>query len=55
MDLYFGVNNITGSQYAIKVFVNQLVNPLSKTAGDAYIPGPRKANYYGGLNLKYNF
>jgi iron complex outermembrane recepter protein len=55
MDLFFGVNNITNTQYPIKVFINQLTNPLSTTSGDAYIPGPRKANYYGGLNLKYNF
>ena len=55
IDFFIGVNNITGTQYPIKVFVNQLTVPLSKTSGDAYIPGPGKANYYGGLNLKYNF
>lgn len=55
LDFYVGVNNITNTQYPIKVFINQLTNPLSTTAGDAYIPGPRKANYYGGINLKYNF
>ncbi len=55
VDVFVGVNNITGSQYPIKVFINQLTNPLSRTSGDAYIPGPRKVNYYGGINLKYNF
>jgi iron complex outermembrane recepter protein len=54
LDFFAGVNNITNTQYAIKVFVNQLTTPLSKTSGDAYIPGPRKANAYVGLNLKYN-
>jgi iron complex outermembrane receptor protein len=46
-DLYFGVNNITGTQYYYMVFVNQLP--------DAYLPAPNKANYFGGINLKYNF
>jgi iron complex outermembrane receptor protein len=55
VDFYVGVNNITETHYAIKVFVNQLTTPLSKNSGDAYIPGPSKANAYVGLNLKYNF
>jgi iron complex outermembrane recepter protein len=55
VDVYVGVNNITNTQYPIKVFINQLTNPLSTTAGDAYIPGPREANYFGGINLKYIF
>ena len=46
-DVFFGVNNITGTQYAYMVFVNQLP--------DAYLPAPYKANYFGGVNLKYNF
>lgn len=46
-DLYFGVNNITNTKYPIMVFVNQLP--------DAYVAGPRFANVYGGINLKYNF
>ena len=45
MDLFFGVNNIAGTQYPIMIFVNQLA--------DAYIPAPPKAVYYGGINLKY--
>ena len=47
LDAYFGCNNITGTQYPLMVFVNQLP--------DAYLPAPLKANYFGGLNLKYNF
>ena len=47
LDLYAGVNNITNTKYPIMVFVNQIP--------DAYIAGPRFANFYGGLNLKYNF
>ncbi len=47
IDLYAGANNITGTQYPIMVFVNQLP--------DAYLPAPYKINYFGGLNLKYIF
>lgn len=47
LDTYFGVNNITESKYPIMVFVNQLP--------DAYVAGPGKANYFGGINLKYTF
>ena len=47
VDVYFGVNNITNTKYPIMVFVNQIP--------DAYISGPVKANYFGGVNLKYNF
>lgn len=47
LDLYAGVNNITGKQYYYMLFLNQL--------NDAYLPAPNKANYYGGVNLKYNF
>jgi iron complex outermembrane recepter protein len=46
-DFFFGVNNITGVQYPYMVFINQLP--------DAYLPAPLKANYFGGINLKYNF
>lgn len=45
-DLFFGATNITGTQYAYMVFVNQLP--------DAYLPAPYKINYFGGVNLKYN-
>ena len=47
IDAFFGVNNITGVQYPIMIFVNQLP--------DAYIPAPPKAVVFGGINLKYNF
>jgi iron complex outermembrane receptor protein len=47
LDLYVGVNNLTGTQYPYMVFVNQLP--------DAYLPAPDKANYFGGINFKYNF
>jgi len=46
-DVYFGANNITGTQYYQAVFVNQLP--------DAYLPGPAEINYFGGLSLKFNF
>lgn len=46
-DAFFGVDNITNTQYPYMVFVNQIP--------DAYLPAPLKANYYGGLNLRYNF
>lgn len=47
VDAYFGANNLTGQQYYYMVFINQLA--------DAYIPAPDKANYFGGVNLKYIF
>lgn len=46
-DLFFGATNITGTQYAYMVFVNQLP--------DAYLPAPCQINYFGGVNLKYTF
>jgi len=47
LDAFFGVNNITGVQYPIMIFVNQLP--------DAYIPAPPDVVVYGGINVKYNF
>lgn len=47
LDVYFGATNITSTQYAYMVFVNQLP--------DAYMPAPNKINYFGGLSLKYIF
>ena len=47
MDVFFGINNISGTQIVYMVFINQLP--------DAYLPAPYKANYFGGVNLKYNF
>ena len=46
-DVFFGINNITSTQYAYMVFVNQLP--------DAYLPAPYKINYFGGVSLKYSF
>ena len=47
LNIYGGVNNITNTKYPIMVFINQIP--------DAYLAGPRFANYYGGINLKYIF
>lgn len=46
LDAYFAVNNITSTKYPIMIFVNQYE--------DTYIAGPRNANVFGGLSLKYN-
>lgn len=46
LDAYFAVNNITNTKYPIMIFVNQYE--------DTYIAGPRHANVFGGLSLKYN-
>lgn len=46
-DLYVGATNLTNTTYYLMVFANQLP--------DAYIPAARKANYFGGLSLKYTF
>jgi iron complex outermembrane receptor protein len=47
LDAYVGANNLAGVQYYNMVFVNQLP--------DAYLPAPKEAFYFGGLNLKYHF
>src|SRR4029079_11142814 len=47
LDVFVGMNNITNTQYPYMVFINQLP--------DAYLPAPYKANYFGGVNLKFNF
>lgn len=46
LDVFIGATNITGVKYYNMVFVNQLP--------DAYIPAPKNANVFGGVNLKYN-
>lgn len=46
-DVYAGANNITGVQYPIMVFVNQLP--------DAYVPAPLHTQFFGGLQLQYIF
>lgn len=47
IDAYAGEQNLTGKQYYYMVFVQQLP--------DAYLPAPKKALLFGGINLKYNF
>jgi iron complex outermembrane recepter protein len=47
VDAYIGGQNLTNTKYFLMVFVNQLP--------DAYIPAPRNANLFGGVNIKYNF
>lgn len=46
-DVYVGANNMASKQYYQMVFINQ--------QPDTYLPGPKDINYFGGLNLKYNF
>lgn len=47
LDFYVGATNITNTKYYLMVFVNQIP--------DAYIPAPNTANFFSGVNLKYNF
>lgn len=47
IDAYVGATNVTNTRYYMMVFVNQLP--------DAYIPAPKNAVIFGGVNLKYNF
>ncbi|MFM9988575.1 TonB-dependent receptor [Flavobacterium sp.] len=47
LDASAGVSNATNTQFAQMIFVNQLP--------DAYLPAPRSATFFGGLNLKYTF
>jgi iron complex outermembrane receptor protein len=47
LDAFVGATNLTGVQYYYMVFVNQIP--------DAYLPAPLNANYFGGINLRYNF
>ncbi len=47
VDVFFGANNITNTQYYYMVFLNQLP--------DAYLPAPNKINYFGGINFKFIF
>lgn len=46
LDAYFAAMNITNSKYPIMIFINQFP--------DSYIAGPKNANVFGGINLKYN-
>ena len=45
VDVFGGVQNITGTQYYYMVFLNQLP--------DAYLPAPYEASFFGGINLAY--
>jgi len=47
IDAFAGGTNLTGVQYYYMVFVNQLP--------DAYVPAPLNTNWFGGVNLRYNF
>jgi iron complex outermembrane receptor protein len=47
LDVYAGAINLTGTQYYQMVFSNQMP--------DAYLPAPNKANFFGGVSLKYVF
>ncbi|RYY97419.1 MAG: TonB-dependent receptor [Chitinophagaceae bacterium] len=47
LDLYAGGSNLGGIQYYYMVFVNQLP--------DAYLPAPLNTQWFGGIQLKYNF
>ena len=47
LDIFTGINNFTGTQFPLMVFVNQLP--------DAYLPAPLNADVFGGINFKYNF
>jgi iron complex outermembrane receptor protein len=46
LDVFFGLNNMTNTQYYNMVFLNQLP--------DAYMPAPKR-NYYVGVNVRYGF
>lgn len=46
-DLYIGATNMTNTKYYLMVFANQLP--------DAYLPAPKNAMVFGGINLKYTF
>lgn len=47
VDVSAGVNNITNVQYYQMLFANQMP--------DAFLPAPRNATFFGGVNLKYTF
>ena len=47
IDTYIGATNITNTKYYLMVFANQLP--------DAYLPAPKNAMVFVGINLKYTF
>lgn len=46
VDAYLAVNNITNTKHPLMIFVNQFP--------DSYVAGPKNANVFGGISLKYN-
>lgn len=50
VDVFAGGNNLTNSLYFTQVFVNHKFVP-GQPPPNMYLPGPYKANYYGGVNL----
>lgn len=52
LDVFAGGNNLTSSRYYTMVFLNANFNGA---APNIYLPGPYKANWYGGFNLSYKF
>jgi len=47
MNLFVGANNMACQQYYAMAMIDHFP--------DAFIPGPRKINFYGGFALKYYF
>lgn len=47
LHIYAGAYNLTNQQYPYMIFANQLP--------DAYLPAPLNTNFFGGINLKYQF
>jgi iron complex outermembrane receptor protein len=47
IDTYIGATNMTNTKYYLMVFANQLP--------DTYLPAPKNAMVFGGINLKYTF
>jgi iron complex outermembrane receptor protein len=47
INLFFGANNITCSQYYYMAMIDHMPEP--------YIPGPNRINFYGGLGIKFYF
>ena len=48
LEVYGGADNMTGTTYATELFLNP-------NDTHYFIAGPNKINFYGGVNLSYNF
>ena len=46
LNAYVGATNLTNTKYPVMIFINQYP--------DTYLAGPNTANFYAGVNLKYN-